>query len=333
MVDGDKEALHKKTARIQRLKASLKLTTTTRSATSSAGAARTFAGSPACPASTDTRRLPKLDPEAQSVTTVDFDNDGKPDLCLCGANKVVLLQNGGDGFIETALPGFTGGARAAVWADYNGDGLPDLLLATPTGPKLFTNLGKGQFRDDTNRLPKEAGLQPDRGRVGRLRRRRQARHPARQRLPRPAALQERPPGRAEDRAAEVRRLVRDRHVPRREPGGQLQDRVRRSRRRSSTQKKTYKGKRDMPTRSGRRRTSRTASWNSLTDVRAELRDLPLPRDRMQRRDRPAGLARQRTTRSRSGLTARRSSSDNKQRPADQARGSRAEAQAGEEHAA
>ena len=156
MVDGDKEAIHKKTARIQRLKASLKIM--------DYNPKRDFVGW----GGEEIRRLvgmagfdkyaglPKLDAEAQSVTTVDFDNDGKPDVCLCGANKVALLQNGGDGFIETALPGLTGGARAAVWADHNGDGLPDLLLATPTGPRLFTNLGKGQFRDDSKRLPKES---------------------------------------------------------------------------------------------------------------------------------------------------------------------------------
>ena len=156
MVDGDKEALHKKTAKVQRLKVSLKL--------QDYNPKRDFAGW----GGEDIRRLqgmpgfdryaalPKLDAEAQSVSVVDFDNDGKPDLCLCGANKVVLMQNGGDSYSEVALPGLTGGARAAVWADVNGDSLPDLLLATPTGPRLFTNLGKGQFRDDTKRLPKEA---------------------------------------------------------------------------------------------------------------------------------------------------------------------------------
>src|SRR5207302_5080456 len=55
---------------------------------------------------------------------------------------------------EVALPGAISGCRPAVWADYNGDGKPDLFLATPTGPKLFTNLG-GTFRDDTHLLPKE----------------------------------------------------------------------------------------------------------------------------------------------------------------------------------
>jgi hypothetical protein len=156
MVDGDKEALHRHTARVQRLKASLQLI--------DYNPKRDFVGW----GGEDIRRLagmagfdkyaalPKLDAEAQSVTVIDFDNDGKPDVCLCGANRVVLLQNGGDGFTEVALPGLVGGARSAVWADCNGDGLPDLLLATPTGPRLYVNLGKGQFRDATNRLPKEA---------------------------------------------------------------------------------------------------------------------------------------------------------------------------------
>lgn len=156
MVDGDKEAIHKKIARVQRLKASLKI--------QDYNPKRDFVGW----GGEDIRRLqgmpgfdriaalPKLDSEAQSISVADFDNDGKPDVCLGGASKVVLMQNGGDSYSEVALPGFSGGARSAVWADHNGDGLPDLLLATPDGPRLFTNLGKGQFRDDTRRLPREA---------------------------------------------------------------------------------------------------------------------------------------------------------------------------------
>ena len=157
MVDGDKEAIHKKTARIQRMKASLKLIDYNPKRDFVGWGGEDIRALKGMPGFDRYAALAKLDAEAQSVTTVDFDNDGKPDICLCGANKVVLLQNGGDGFIETALPGLTGGARSAVWADCTGDGLPDLLLATPTGPRLFVNLGKGQFRDETRRLPKEAG--------------------------------------------------------------------------------------------------------------------------------------------------------------------------------
>src|SRR6476661_32778 len=82
MVDGNKEALHKHTARIQRLKASLKIL--------DYNPKRDFVGW----GGEEIRRLagmagfdkyaglPKLDAEAHSVTTVDFDNDGKPDICL-----------------------------------------------------------------------------------------------------------------------------------------------------------------------------------------------------------------------------------------------------------
>src|SRR5207248_5686878 len=49
-----------------------------------------------------------------------------------------------------------GGARTAAWGDFNGDGKPDLLLATADGVKIFTNLGGGQFRDDSKLLPSDA---------------------------------------------------------------------------------------------------------------------------------------------------------------------------------
>jgi hypothetical protein len=154
MVDGDKEALHKKTAKVQRLKASLKL--------QDYNPKRDFVGW----GGDDIRRLagmPGFDrlgtlgttgADTLAASAIDFDGDGKLDIVLVGANRVMLLQNTGDGFSETSL-GLTTGARSVVWADPNGDGLPDALVATPTGPRLFTNLGKGQFRDDSKLLPAE----------------------------------------------------------------------------------------------------------------------------------------------------------------------------------
>ena len=99
--------------------------------------------------------LPNLGAGAQGVSVVDLEGVGQAHLCLFGANRVELLRNFGDSFLEAKIPGMPGGSRAATWADYNGDGKPDLLLATPTGPKLFANLGNGAFRDDTAMLPSE----------------------------------------------------------------------------------------------------------------------------------------------------------------------------------
>jgi len=152
MVDGNKDDLHLRRARIQRLKASLKLDYNPK---------RDFVGW----GGEDFRRLQgmagfshysavaRVDPEAQAISSVDINGDGKADLCLTGAGRIALLQNGGESLNEVSVPGATGG-RAAVWADYNGDGKPDLLLATPAGPKLYTNLG-GTFRDDSHLLPHE----------------------------------------------------------------------------------------------------------------------------------------------------------------------------------
>jgi len=151
MVDGNKEDLHNRRAKIQRLKVSLKI--------QDYNAKRDFLGW----GGEDFRRLlgmngfthispvGRVDPEAQAISVVDFDGDGKQDLCLVGGSKVLLLQNNGDSMSETLLTGVSG-ARSAIWGDYNGDGKPDLLLATPTGLRLFTNLG-AMMRDDSQLLP------------------------------------------------------------------------------------------------------------------------------------------------------------------------------------
>jgi hypothetical protein len=155
MVDGNKDDLHLRRAKLQRLRASLKR--------GNYDAKRDFAGwggedfrrLAGLPGFTQYSGLGRADPDAQAVSFADFNGDGKPDLCLAGAGKLALLQNSGESLAEIGLPGVAG-ARAAVWADYNGDGKPDLFLATPAGPKLFTNLGES-FRDDSHLLPREPG--------------------------------------------------------------------------------------------------------------------------------------------------------------------------------
>ena len=154
MVDGDKMTLHLRTGKIQRMKASLKL--------QDYNPQRDFVGwggedlrrISGMPGFTHIGTLGRLDPESIGVAPIDFDGDKKTDFLLYGANRTALFQNGGSAFNDVGLP-YVGGARGASWADYNGDGLPDLLLATPSSPKLFTNLGKGRFRDDTAGLPPE----------------------------------------------------------------------------------------------------------------------------------------------------------------------------------
>src|SRR5262249_47477033 len=141
MVDGNKETLKAAQAKIQRLKASLKLDYNPKRDFVGWGG-EDFRRLGGMPGFTHISSLPRVDPDAQSISAIDFNADGKADLCLAGAGRVALMQNTGETLSEVSLPGATG-ARAAVWADYNGDGLPDLLLAAPTGPKLYTNLGGG----------------------------------------------------------------------------------------------------------------------------------------------------------------------------------------------
>jgi hypothetical protein len=157
MVDGNKDDLHLRKARIQRLRASLKLATYDQKRDFVGWGGEDFRRVSGMPGFSHYSALTCVGPEALAVACADVDGDGKPDVCLAGAGKVALLQNGGESLTEMSLPGLTGGCRAAAWADYNGDGRPDLLLATPRGPRLYTNLGKGQFRDDSALLPPEEG--------------------------------------------------------------------------------------------------------------------------------------------------------------------------------
>ena len=188
MVDGNKDDLHMRRARIQRLRNSLKLMDyNPKRDFAGWGGVEDFRRLYGMPGFDRYSALPRVDPEAQAISAIDIDGDGKPDLCLVGAGKIALVHNGGESFNEITLPGVTG-CRSAVWADYNGDGKPDLLLATPTGPKLYTNLGAGSFSRRQPPAAERDGLQPDGGGVDRSGRRRPPRHPAGQRLPRPAPL-------------------------------------------------------------------------------------------------------------------------------------------------
>jgi hypothetical protein len=155
MVDSaNKEDLHQRRGKIQRLKASLKLQDYNPKRDFVGWGGEDFRRLLGMPGFTHLSALPRTDPEAQAVSIIDFDGDGKQDICLVGGGRVAVLQNGGESLNEFILPGVAG-ARSAVWADYNRDGRPDLLVVTPSGPRLFTNHATG-FREDTHLLPREA---------------------------------------------------------------------------------------------------------------------------------------------------------------------------------
>lgn len=158
MIDGNKEDLHKRRGKIQRLKASLKLQDYNPKRDFVGWGGEDFRRLAGMPGFSHVSALGRVDPDAQAISVVDINGDGKQDLCLVGGGRVMLLQNGGDSMNEVLLPGVTG-ARAAVWADFNGDSRPDLLLATPHGLRLFVN-SAGGLHDATHLLPAEASGTP-----------------------------------------------------------------------------------------------------------------------------------------------------------------------------
>jgi hypothetical protein len=154
MVNGNLEDLHQRKAKIQRVKASLKLLDYNPKRDFVGWGGEDYLRLSGVAGFTHYAGLTRVDPDAQCISCADIDGDGKMDLCLIGAGKLVVLLNSGESLSEIPLPGAVG-VKSAVWADYNGDGRPDLLLATVAGAKLYTNLGNNTFRDDSHLLPAE----------------------------------------------------------------------------------------------------------------------------------------------------------------------------------
>ena len=119
------------------------------------------------------------------VAVGDYDNDGYEDLFICGAGRNVLYRNNGNGtFTDVTAASGIGGkppdtlSVAAAWFDYDNDGLLDLIVSNYTvwtprtdircvtddkeyycdprryksvPPRLYHNLGHGQFEDVTEK--------------------------------------------------------------------------------------------------------------------------------------------------------------------------------------
>jgi hypothetical protein len=79
----------------------------------------------------------------------DYDNDGRPDLYVCGFGKNALFHNNGNGtFTEVAKQmGVSGGrlSSSAAWGDYDGDGHLDLYVCTYVKYRLEEDLWCSKF--------------------------------------------------------------------------------------------------------------------------------------------------------------------------------------------
>ena len=112
--------------------------------------------------------MPEVASMGASVSIVDFDRDGWPDIYVTNSaigSKNHLYRNNHDGtFIDVAeqmgladvnLPG-TGVSMGAVWGDYDNDGYEDLYLIKWGRPELFHNDHGHGF----TRVTEQAGLPP-----------------------------------------------------------------------------------------------------------------------------------------------------------------------------
>lgn len=154
MVDGDKMALQLRTARIQRMKASLKINDYDPKRDFVGWGGDDFRVVNGMPGFSHLGSVVRTDPGAEGVSVADIDGDGRDEFLVFGRKKAALFRMEGTSLNEISLP-LAGGARSASWADFNGDGKPDLLLATSSGPKVFGSTKEG-FKDDTGGLPREA---------------------------------------------------------------------------------------------------------------------------------------------------------------------------------
>jgi enediyne biosynthesis protein E4 len=110
--------------------------------------------------------LPQISSVGASVSVVDFNNDGLPDLYFTSSefgSMNALYRNNGDGtFTDVAkemgiadlnIPGL-GASMGAVWGDFNNSGYEDLFLYRWGRPELFRN----EQGEGFTRITEESGL-------------------------------------------------------------------------------------------------------------------------------------------------------------------------------
>ncbi|MEI6651370.1 MAG: FG-GAP-like repeat-containing protein [Chlorobiaceae bacterium] len=81
-----------------------------------------------------------------SITSADFNSDGKADLVVTNGTGISLLLNNGDAPFAQGVDYPTGEyVRAVVSADFNSDGKADLVVANYFGISVLLNNGDGTF--------------------------------------------------------------------------------------------------------------------------------------------------------------------------------------------
>lgn len=82
----------------------------------------------------------------------DFDNDGLMDLCVLSSGSATLYRNAGGRFEKVSVQIPPGSFRTAAWLDFDHDYDLDLFLLGD-GAALLRNEGTDGFRDETKRFP------------------------------------------------------------------------------------------------------------------------------------------------------------------------------------
>src|SRR5579862_261972 len=110
--------------------------------------------------------MPEVASMGASVSIVDFDGDGWPDIYVTNSkegSKNALYRNMHDGTFKDVAPELgiadvnqlgTGVSMGAVWGDYDNDGYEDLFLIKWGRPELYHNDGGHGF----TRVSEQAGL-------------------------------------------------------------------------------------------------------------------------------------------------------------------------------
>jgi len=98
---------------------------------------------------------------AGSVTTADFNGDGKPDLAITlpDAESVQVMLGNGDGtFAASQTISDPDGPFFVTTGDFNGDGIADLAVVNPSGENLTIFLGNGNGTFTEKSSPASGGV-------------------------------------------------------------------------------------------------------------------------------------------------------------------------------